>query len=214
MKNILSRLRAMLRYTDDFSESRKAFTHIYDSSHWGPGSGIGSLPANAEIYADFLVRFLRNNGVTSVVDVGCGDWQFSRHIDWSGIDYTGYDVVASVVDNNRLAYARPGVTFGLLSNLNQLKSANVVICKDVLQHLPVKTIKRYLSAFRRKYTYSLITNDIYPDQYTNAEIPFGAGRALRLDLPPFSLPAPVLLQYRVEAGSQTWIKETRLMVGD
>ena len=33
------------------------------------------------------------------VDVGCGDWQFSRLIDWSGIDRRGIDVSWALIKN-------------------------------------------------------------------------------------------------------------------
>jgi SAM-dependent methyltransferase len=65
---------------------------------WGAGSGPGSASHETIAYRAFLQGFLQWNRVRSVVDLGCGDWQFSRFIDWSGVDYTGVDVVAPVIE--------------------------------------------------------------------------------------------------------------------
>jgi len=39
-------------------------------------------------YRTSLEDFIRANGVRSVLDYGCGDWQFSRLIDWQQAFYT------------------------------------------------------------------------------------------------------------------------------
>jgi len=57
------------------------FARHYETDAWIGGSGIGSHAVNTQGYVRFLQRFIRANGVKSVVDFGCGDWQFSRAID-------------------------------------------------------------------------------------------------------------------------------------
>ena len=34
---------------------------------------------------------LAERRIRTVVDLGCGDWQFSKYVDWRGIEYHGYD---------------------------------------------------------------------------------------------------------------------------
>src|SRR5579872_5162689 len=95
----------------------EAFNLVYKTGEWGKNehgegtSGTGSSLENAKPYMNFLIRFMKENNITSVVDFGCGDWQFSQHIDWSGIKYTGYDVVASVIEKNTAQFAKPTITF-------------------------------------------------------------------------------------------------------
>src|SRR5438045_1098621 len=67
------------------------FNDIYRRDLWQGGSGAGSREELTRDYRAMLQQFLGSNAVTSVVDVGCGDWQFSRHMNWGGIDYTGTD---------------------------------------------------------------------------------------------------------------------------
>src|SRR6478735_6812488 len=69
------------------------FEHIYRNDLWHGGSGPGSLPSVNRPYVRFLHGFLRANQIQTVVDLGCGDWQFSRRIDWGGARYLGLDVV-------------------------------------------------------------------------------------------------------------------------
>src|SRR5689334_18951608 len=66
------------------------FTDLYNSSHWGSDenggtSGEGSMLETTVEYREFLQDFLKTNQIQTVIDVGCGDWQFSRTLDWSGI---------------------------------------------------------------------------------------------------------------------------------
>jgi len=65
----------------------KVFSQIYRSNVWGRGSGVGSQPENNGEYMLFLSNFIRNNGIRTVVDFGCGDWQFSKFINWGTAAY-------------------------------------------------------------------------------------------------------------------------------
>jgi SAM-dependent methyltransferase len=73
------------------------FDFIYRNDVWKGGSGASSHEEATREYREFLTQFMQAAKITSVVDLGCGDWQFSRYIDWSGIDYTGVDASAVVL---------------------------------------------------------------------------------------------------------------------
>lgn len=46
-------------------------------------------------------KFIKENAIHSVVDLGCGDWQFSPYIYHDlGVAYTGYDVVLPVIQES------------------------------------------------------------------------------------------------------------------
>jgi len=154
----------------DFDATSAAFTAIYGNKVWGGGSGA-SGPDLTQPYTRMLADFMRNNAVTSVVDVGCGDWQFSRVMDWGGICYHGFDVVDSVIDTNKQCFASDNITFATMRSISDLPKADLVICKDVLQHLPNRDVNEYLDYFLTHYKYAIVTNDIFPDAYTNLDIP-------------------------------------------
>src|ERR1700761_7129326 len=92
------------------SSHAEIFDDIYRRNLWGSGSGAGSREEVTRVYRSYLHSFLRANRIASVVDLGCGDWQTARHMDWSGIDYLGLDVSSLALETAK-QFARPGVRF-------------------------------------------------------------------------------------------------------
>lgn len=119
---------------------------------------------------------MRRRHIRSVVDLGCGDWQFSRYIDWSDMTYVGVEVVPSVVERNQHEFGNSNIRFQIFELLAKLPTADLLVCKDVLQHLPNVTVKSYLGAFRNKFKFSLITNDEEPVNLQNIDIDIGGWR--------------------------------------
>jgi 2-polyprenyl-3-methyl-5-hydroxy-6-metoxy-1,4-benzoquinol methylase len=169
---------------------RDRFEEIYRTREWGKGSGEGSSPRHTRGYVAMLQRFLRENNIRSVIDLGCGDWQFSRFIDWSGIQYHGYDLVGEIIKQNQRRYSRSGIQFHLFSgNLADLPQADLLIAKDLLQHWSNQCILDFLPTLSR-YPKALITNCVNPRGTTqNSDISVGEFRYLDIRLPPFNLQA-------------------------
>jgi SAM-dependent methyltransferase len=133
------------------------FDDIYRSDAWSGGSGMGSREELTRDYRTFLQYFLNDNHIKSVVDLGCGDWQFSRHMDWTGIDYTGLDVSTLALERAQ-AFARPGIRFAQVNAVTDpLPAAEILIVKDVLQHWSNADIQAFLPQLRN-YRGALITN--------------------------------------------------------
>jgi SAM-dependent methyltransferase len=175
--------------------AEEVFTNIYTEGLWardeaGQGtSGPGSTLQTTEQYREFLEKFLVERGVESVVDFGCGDWEFSQAIDWNGAKYTGYDVVAPIIEMNKEKYAQPNIDFiHADANEIELPPADLLICKDVLQHLPNEDVNSFLEQIC-KFKYCLITNDIDPQTFssTNPQAQFGQYRYIDLTQAPFFL---------------------------
>jgi SAM-dependent methyltransferase len=204
-----------LSQSDGSSEKvEEHFTKIYQGQDWGHGSGVGARPDRTVEYRALLQRFIIDNHVRSVVDLGCGDWQFSRHLDWSNVTYLGIDVVAAVVELNRREFAKDNIAFEKFESLATLPPADLLLCKDVLQHLPNELVKEYLTIFKRKYKFSLITNDDEPKDLQNIDIDVGGWRTLRLEREPFCKSGSVVLAWTVPWGAATTRKSTYLLYGD
>lgn len=166
------------------------FNTIYKTNAWGKGSGSGSDALLCAAYVKFLQDFFAKHKIKSVVDCGCGDWQFSRYIDFSGIDYKGFDVASFVIEQNTKVFQRENVNFTLYNgDFTLLPSADLLICKDVLQHLSNAKIQEFLGILPR-FKFALITNDIA--QNVNDDISTGDYRALDLRLKPFNLDLKVV----------------------
>src|ERR1700680_3904056 len=85
--------------------AEQKFSSIYRNDAWSNGSGPGSTPEFTIDYRLFLEKFLESRDINTVLDIGCGDWQFSKLINWSNCDYTGFDCVHSVIDDNKNFYS-------------------------------------------------------------------------------------------------------------
>lgn len=147
------------------ARAKQAFANVYGDKRWGKGSGSGSLPSNNREYMNFVSSFIERNAIRSVVDLGCGDWQFSRFIDWSHVRYTGFDVVEDVVAANQRGYGSENVEFRLMTGVEGIPAADLLLCKDVFQHLPLETVANLLTELRRRFKFLLITNDEYPTHF-------------------------------------------------
>jgi SAM-dependent methyltransferase len=173
------------------------FDFIYRNDTWQGGSGTGSREESTRDYREFLQQFMQAARITSVVDLGCGDWQFSRLIDWNGIDYTGVDASAVVLENTG-KFARPGIHFLHADGMTDaLPAADLLIVKDVLQHWSNADITAFLPQLQN-YKGALITNGFPPDgeSFVNCEIHTGAKyRPVDLRRPPFNLPGRYVFDF-------------------
>jgi SAM-dependent methyltransferase len=196
--------------------SREAFENVYRDGRWGFGSGHGSLPRTTAPYRRFLEEFLVANRVTRVLDYGCGDWQFSRLIDWHGASYIGLDIVPAVIDRDRERYGRPGVEFMLTpDDPAELPDAELLICKDVLQHLPNADVHTFLGNVARRFPMSLIINDAayYPHEL-NRDIKAGEWRPVDIRDAPFSADATVIATLRApKVRARSWKLRGRFNAG-
>jgi SAM-dependent methyltransferase len=174
----------------DRQNVRGVFETIYNKNVWGGGSGIGSSAGVARPYMHLLQQFLFNNAIQSVVDIGCGDWQFSQFINWGDAAYLGIDVVASVIEANRRQFTRPNVSFLQADPLEDAFSASgdLLLIKDVMQHLSNANVQKLLRLSSR-FKFCLLTN-AYAS--TNDDCENGDTRALDIRAEPFNLKHAVL----------------------
>lgn len=193
---------------------RSSFQNIYDKGEWGHGSGPGSSPGRTIEYRAFLSRFIAENGVRDVTDLGCGNWQFSRFMDWSDLDYTGFDVVPTIVERNQRLFALPNVRFEVFTSLESLPGGDLLLAKEVLQHLPNAVIMEYLAAIRQKYRFALLTNATTPRHAINMDIEPGGFRPICLQDPPFNTPGAIAFTYFVPIEGITWKNAVFLMIGN
>lgn len=204
---------------------RDQFKKIYENNEWTYGSGEGSLPIHNLGYMEILESIIKENKIKSIIDLGCGDWQFSEFINWDGVQYDGYDLIKSIINKNRENYRESNIRFHLFSgDFNELPKADLLIAKDVLQHWSHNTINKFIPHLK-KYKYSLITNCVKRSGKTkNLDIDDGEFRHLDIRLPPFNLKADELLSYtnyrpvilpwplsRLRKFRRRWVKKVLLL---
>ncbi len=183
--------------------SAAAFTDIYASAKWGTNggeagtSGFGSSLAATVIYRTYLEHFMAELGVHSVVDAGCGDWEFSQAIDWKGIDYKGYDIVSAVIESDRAKYEKPNIHFFVANIVEaELPSADLLIVKHVLQHLPTASVLRFLRQLP-KFKHVLLVDSVNQATLSakNTDIEVGGFRQIDVTHAPFNVAGTKVLTY-------------------
>lgn len=192
------------------SDPSEVFSRAYSLHEWGVGedgsgsSGAGSSPVNAQPYIEFVVEFIADHGVTSVVDIGCGDFQVGSAIlehATTPFTYHGIDVVDDVVEKNRQRFGTERVTFERreLSADDPAPAADLYMIREVMQHLSFADIHRLLDGCV-DYRYMLVSNcvrkgareqnhDMRSGSWSRRE--FGSG--LWPHLPPINLDGQVVL---------------------
>jgi len=181
----------------DPADHAAVFCEIYRRGIWG-GSGSGSHQISSVPYRHLLQGILSSGQLKRVVDLGCGDWQFSKLLDWTGIDYLGVDVVESVIEGNRKKYESDHIRFERVDlRAWNPSDADLYLVKDVLQHWTGAEVHAFLERMHGREM--LITNSVTNRPYWDLARP-GGFRPLDLRRPPFDLRARELLCYESTPG--------------
>ncbi len=187
------------------SDPIEIFSKIYKENGWGGASpsGPGSDPELLRLYLQLLIAVIKERNISSVVDIGCGDWALARKIDWTRVDYTGIDIVPELVNRLDRTFGSDNIRF-ICADLSKadLPSGELCIIKDVLQHISNASVHIFLRKLQTRFKYAIITNDIshkkqggwrtrWKTEYIepNCNIPDGGYRPLRLTEGPFHLRA-------------------------
>jgi SAM-dependent methyltransferase len=200
-------VRVAVRRALKLDDHGQIFNRIYTDSAWKTGSGPGSTEEDTRPYREFLQAFLRDHAITSVADLGCGDWQFSKLMDWSGIDYTGMDVSTVALDIARKNSGGAHRFIHLNGASDDLPKADLLLAKDVLQHLSIQDIQGVLSRLNG-YKFALLTNGYPPRQsrMVNSNIqPGERSRPLDFTAPPFNLKGRIVFRYTGHEPKETFL---------
>jgi SAM-dependent methyltransferase len=165
------------------SRSEK-FDKIYNESHWGYKSGPGSDPDFAKPWIDIVNSFLEKNDVSTVIDVGCGDWRIGKHLNLEGKDYTGVEV-STVMFSETVLNSADNIKFinGDFQTLD-IHHADLIIIKDVLQHLSNSSIYTMINKIMEKSRYALFCDDMLEEN--NIDDFDGGYRGIDISADPFN----------------------------
>ena len=171
---------------------------LYKNNLWpvqesisGPGSDlIYTTPIRKEL--PILAAEL---GVSSILDIPCGDFNWMRTVNFGSCKYIGADIVEELVSRNNQQYASNGRKFIKLNIVNdELPTVDLVLCRDLFVHLPYGDIVKALNNIRKSRSkYVLTTSHLLTTK--NHDILAGQYRPINLVLPPFSFPAPIRIIY-------------------
>ena len=147
-----------------FEEHSDYFSQLYRLGGWGSSdessSGGGSSINNTVEYRKFIEKFLIDKKINRVYDFGCGDWAFSKLIDWGNSQYTGIETVKFLVDDVLFRYRTDNIKFVYMKNATTFytRKGDLLLIKDVLQHWNNQEIIEFLDHVIPNFKYILITN--------------------------------------------------------
>ncbi|MGC1413464.1 MAG: class I SAM-dependent methyltransferase [Acetobacteraceae bacterium] len=186
----------------------KVFEDVYNQSSWGGEqgkfySGPGSDGNAARIYAQGIEAFLNEWNISSVVDLGCGDFRVASRFLNDEISYVGIDIVESLVHENLAKHRSEKISFACLDIIkDQLPEGELCLIREVFQHLSNAEILEVMPKLRQ-FRYVVYT-DHQPGPgarcIPNRDISHGVDTriwldsALFLDQPPFNADTQLLFE--------------------
>jgi hypothetical protein len=163
-------------------------------------SGSGSTLEITREYRAYIEEFIKKHAVKSVIDAGSGDWSFSAAIDWGDASYLGIDIASDVVEAVRKNHETNKIKFQVGDITEDLPAADLLISKDVLQHLSNELIHKFIknNLKTNKYKWVILT---HARSRENHDISNGGYRGIDLSAPPFEVMG--LIDLPVRFGSET-----------
>jgi hypothetical protein len=198
---------ARSRNKADLDSNRKVFSNVYQNNLWGMASpevesqfysGPGSSdPQIVDPYVQTVQKFFASLPTKkNAVDLGCGDFRVGSRIVDSFDSYTACDVVPELVHFNQEYWRHLPVKFRVVDLVkDEIPTGDVLILRQVLQHLSNADISRFIQLIPRDFSFLLVTehlpseNDFLAnkDKVSGADIRLGSGSGVVLTEPPFSV---------------------------
>jgi len=189
------------------NSNREIFTHVYQNKLWGVASpedeslfysGPGSSdPQIVDPYVDAVKRFFSSFPTKKkAVDLGCGDFRVGSRIVDSFDSYTACDVVPELVQFNQRHWRHLAVEFLVVDLVkDEIPTGDVLILRQVLQHLSNDDISKFTQLIPRGFSYLLLTEHLPSEKnflangdiVSGTDIRLGGGSGVVLTQPPFSM---------------------------
>lgn len=193
LDGVETRLRAIIG-----DKKQRVFSRIYSRNRWADDeskSGPGSTIRYTENLRRHLPSLIEQFGIRSILDAPCGDLNWMKlvlaEVD---VDYIGADIVPSLISKLRTQYSDERKRFLRLDITREsLPSADMMICRDCLFHLPEQAVLTFFANYLKSgIPFLLTTTHINDHQFANADVKVGGFRLIDLCAAPYRLPADAL----------------------
>jgi 2-polyprenyl-3-methyl-5-hydroxy-6-metoxy-1,4-benzoquinol methylase len=172
----------------NFREAQAFVDHsrsLNQESLSGPGSSI----ANTVEVRNLLHKCIFNYNIKSILDLGCGDWNWLQNVCLDGVNYLGWDADVDLIVSNLFNYSEDNITFDTLDIcLEEYPSVDLIICRDVLFHMPINLAQKIIN--KSKKSCKLFLSTSFLDVKINTGIQSGLNWGyypINLNAPPFNL---------------------------
>lgn len=187
-------------------DNKEVFTRILNNKTWGHSeslSGSGSSLKNTRNIIQELPKLLAHYKIRRMTDIPCGDFNWMKEVNLTGVDYIGGDIVDALIEKNR-NIERNGIKFDIIDLLNdKLPDVDLILTRDCLVHLSYEDIITAIRNIMRSDATWLLTTT-FPGREKNIDILTGKWRPLNLEIAPFNFPPPerYIFEYCSEGGNR------------
>ncbi|TPX69651.1 hypothetical protein SpCBS45565_g02309 [Spizellomyces sp. 'palustris'] len=200
----------MTPYVDPDTERKNAFVSIFETNGWGnpeSRSGPGSTVGNTARIRNFINTVIDHFSIQTFLDAPCGDCNWQPGIpSFSKVAYTGADIVPNVIIQNMRKYLyKPNMRFvnlDLAMDPFPQDAFDAILCRDAIQHLPLKDGMKIYNNFQTSGAKYLITNfhDPRKGNFQNTNVKPGDFYHNNPLLPPFNFSLPLF--YTIDASDE------------
>ena len=169
--------------------TKAVMEQIYNMHLWGGHtfdfySGEGSHePKITNPYIEAVSTFLKSHKKPLVVcDLGCGDFNIGKQLTKYTKKYIAVDIVENLIERNKTYFKNDNLEFLCLdASKNKLPMADVVILRQVLQHLSNKEIQEITSKLKQ-YKFIILTEHTPLNNFKpNLDIISGQGNRTKIN---------------------------------
>jgi hypothetical protein len=184
----------------DTEFNKKLFTLAYQPGSWGSKesrSGIGSTLQRTILIRPFIASLIKDLNIKTFLDAPCGDFNWMKEVNLSGVTYIGMDIVDELIKENAIRYTTPQKQFFACDILHHpLPQVDLILCRDCTQHLPDNGVRTLINNIKKSGSRYLLTSN-YPHIEENKDIEnlYNVSRITYRNLrkPPFNFPEPIVL---------------------
>lgn len=182
----------------------KVFEDIHRKNLWGSpesASGPGAEVKRTRVLVKELPRLFYRFGITSMLDIPCGDFNWMKEVDMDGVSYIGADVVPTLVNANKERY--PGMDFRVLNAISDdLPRVDLILCRDMMGHLTTDHVQTAIRNFERSGSaYLLATCFTHWDFNSHPKVD-GGWRPINLMIKPFLLNPIAIINEQCQEGGK------------
>ena len=154
------------------------FSKIYKKKIWGgsnvlfySGSGSHDKKLKDTYCKEISIFCSKFKKKQDVLDIGCGDFSIGKSIRKYFKKYYAYDVVESLINFNKKKFKDLNVIFAKKNaTCDDLPKTDVVIIREVFQHLSNNNIQKILKKIKNNYKYLIITEVISSNKDFKANV--------------------------------------------
>jgi SAM-dependent methyltransferase len=152
-------------------------------------SGPGSHIKNTKEAVDIINRTIASKQPETILDLGCGDWNWFKLIELGSCYYQGWDCDEQMIADNRKLYNRDFRVKDIVTEA--YPKVDLIICRDVLFHLPKDMSMQVIDKIKKSSKYFISTTFKNTRENRNinnyAKIDGWGYYQINLDIEPFNL---------------------------